>query len=52
VNAYSRTHDVPNLFLVDGSNFVTSGGSNLRRLSRPWLTVPRIMPSGPRDAAI
>jgi choline dehydrogenase-like flavoprotein len=25
VNAYSRTHDVPNLFLVDGSNFVTSG---------------------------
>ena len=25
VNAYSRTHDIPNLFLVDGSNFVTSG---------------------------
>ncbi len=25
VNAHSRTHDVPNLFLVDGSNFVTSG---------------------------
>ncbi len=24
VNAFSRTHDVPNLFLVDGSNFVTS----------------------------
>ena len=24
VNAYSRTHDVPNLFIVDGSNFVTS----------------------------
>jgi predicted PurR-regulated permease PerM len=24
VNAYSRTHDVPNLFVVDGSNFVTS----------------------------
>ncbi len=24
VNAHSRTHDVPNLFLVDGSNFVTS----------------------------
>ncbi len=24
VDAYSRTHDVPNLFLVDGSNFVTS----------------------------
>lgn len=25
VNAYGRTHDVANLFLVDGSNFVTSG---------------------------
>jgi choline dehydrogenase-like flavoprotein len=25
VNPFSRTHDVPNLFLVDGSNFVTSG---------------------------
>jgi choline dehydrogenase-like flavoprotein len=24
VNAFSRTHDVPNLFLLDGSNFVTS----------------------------
>ena len=24
VNAVSRTHDVPNLFVVDGSNFVTS----------------------------
>ena len=24
VNSHSRTHDVPNLFLVDGSNFVTS----------------------------
>ncbi len=24
VNAHSRTHDVPNLFLADGSNFVTS----------------------------
>jgi choline dehydrogenase-like flavoprotein len=24
VNAYSRAHDVPNLFLVDGSNFVTA----------------------------
>jgi choline dehydrogenase-like flavoprotein len=24
VNAHSRTHDVPNLFLVDGSNFVTA----------------------------
>jgi choline dehydrogenase-like flavoprotein len=25
VNAHSRAHDVPNLFLVDGSNFVTAG---------------------------
>jgi choline dehydrogenase-like flavoprotein len=24
VNSYGRTHDVPNLFVVDGSNFVTS----------------------------
>jgi choline dehydrogenase-like flavoprotein len=24
VNAFNRTHDVPNLFLVDGSSFVTS----------------------------
>jgi choline dehydrogenase-like flavoprotein len=24
VNQYGRTHDVPNLFVVDGSNFVTS----------------------------
>jgi choline dehydrogenase-like flavoprotein len=24
VNSFSRTHDVPNLFLVDGSNFVTA----------------------------
>jgi choline dehydrogenase-like flavoprotein len=24
VNSYSRAHDVPNLFLVDGSNFVTA----------------------------
>jgi choline dehydrogenase-like flavoprotein len=25
VNAFSRTHDVPSLFLVDGGNFITSG---------------------------
>jgi len=25
VDTFSRTHDVPNLFLVDGSNFVTAG---------------------------
>jgi choline dehydrogenase-like flavoprotein len=24
VNSHSRAHDVPNLFVVDGSNFVTS----------------------------
>jgi choline dehydrogenase-like flavoprotein len=25
VNKYNRAHDVPNLFIVDGSSFVTSG---------------------------
>ena len=25
VNAWNQTHDVPNLFLVDGSSFVTGG---------------------------
>ena len=25
VDKYNRAHDVPNLFLVDGSSFVTSG---------------------------
>jgi choline dehydrogenase-like flavoprotein len=25
VNKYNRAHDVPNLFVVDGSSFVTSG---------------------------
>jgi choline dehydrogenase-like flavoprotein len=25
VNRWNRTHDVPNLFLVDGSSLVTSG---------------------------
>jgi choline dehydrogenase-like flavoprotein len=24
VNSFSQSHDVPNLFIVDGSNFVTS----------------------------
>ena len=24
VDSFGRTHDVPNLFVVDGSNFVTS----------------------------
>jgi choline dehydrogenase-like flavoprotein len=28
VNAWGRCHDVPNLFIVDGSIFVTSGGVN------------------------
>jgi choline dehydrogenase-like flavoprotein len=28
VNADHRAHDVPNLFIVDGSQFVTSGGVN------------------------
>jgi choline dehydrogenase-like flavoprotein len=25
IDPYHRSHDVPNLFLVDGSSFVTSG---------------------------
>jgi choline dehydrogenase-like flavoprotein len=25
VNRFNRAHDVPNLFIVDGSSFVTSG---------------------------
>jgi choline dehydrogenase-like flavoprotein len=25
IDSYHRSHDVPNLFLVDGSSFVTSG---------------------------
>jgi choline dehydrogenase-like flavoprotein len=28
VNAWGRCHDVRNLFIVDGSVFVTSGGVN------------------------
>jgi choline dehydrogenase-like flavoprotein len=28
VNAWGRSHDVRNLFVVDGSLFVTSGGVN------------------------
>jgi choline dehydrogenase-like flavoprotein len=28
VNRYSRTHDVPNLYVVDGSVFTTSTGVN------------------------
>ena len=28
VNAWGRCHDVKNLFIVDGSIFVTSGGVN------------------------
>jgi choline dehydrogenase-like flavoprotein len=28
VNSWGRCHDVPNLFIVDGSVFVTSGGVN------------------------
>jgi choline dehydrogenase-like flavoprotein len=29
VNKFNRTHDVPNLYLVDGSSFVTSGRAHL-----------------------
>jgi choline dehydrogenase-like flavoprotein len=28
VDSYGRAHDVPNLFLADGSIFVTSGSAN------------------------
>ena len=28
VNAWGRCHDVPNLFIIDGSIFVTAGGVN------------------------
>jgi choline dehydrogenase-like flavoprotein len=28
VNSFGRTHDVPNLFIADGSLFVTSGSAN------------------------
>jgi choline dehydrogenase-like flavoprotein len=28
VNSWGRSHDVKNLFIVDGSIFVTSGGVN------------------------
>jgi choline dehydrogenase-like flavoprotein len=28
VNEWGRTHDVKNLFIIDGSLFVTSGGVN------------------------
>ena len=28
VDQYGRCHDIPNLFIVDGSVFVTSGGVN------------------------
>ena len=28
VNSWGRTHDVKNLFIIDGSLFVTSGGVN------------------------
>ncbi len=28
VNAWHRAHDVPNLFIVDGSSFTTSAGVN------------------------
>jgi choline dehydrogenase-like flavoprotein len=33
VDRYHRTHDVPNLFLCDGSSFVTSGRS------QPTMTI-------------
>ncbi len=28
MDRWNRTHDVPNLYVADGSSFVTSGGVN------------------------
>jgi len=36
VNEWGRSHDVKNLFIVDGSVFVTSSGVNPTTTSRPW----------------
>ena len=36
VNAYGRSHDVKNLFIVDGSVFVTGGGVNPASTIQAW----------------
>jgi choline dehydrogenase-like flavoprotein len=36
VNEWGRCHNVKNLFIVDGSIWVTSGGVNPTRPSRHW----------------
>ena len=36
VNAWGRSHDVRNLFVVDGSVFVTSGGVNPTNTIQAW----------------
>jgi choline dehydrogenase-like flavoprotein len=36
IDRYHRTHDVPNLFLCDGSSLVTSGRG------QPTMTIPAL----------
>ena len=42
VDKFHRAHDVPNLFIVDGSSFVTSGRNQPTCKFRRSLIVPRI----------
>lgn len=42
VDEYGRSHDVPNLFIMDGSTFVTSSGVN------PTATIMAITLRGTR----
>jgi choline dehydrogenase-like flavoprotein len=39
VNAWGRSHDVKNLFIVDGSIFVTAGGVNPTSTIRHWRCI-------------
>jgi len=36
-----RCHDVPNLYIVDGSVMVTSAGVNRPRRFKPWRSTSR-----------
>ena len=36
VNEWGRSHDVKNLFVIDGSVFVTSGGVNPTNTIQAW----------------
>ena len=58
VNSWGRSHDVKNLFIVDGSIFVTSGGVNptctiqaLARAGEGVAIVPRLTVD-PDDAGV